>query len=244
MAGRALNAIPVCALILLLGGCVRYEETIAVDRNGKGTAEIVLSRPAVDEPSDPLHKLNGIVESRFSEQAMTNALPAGLACEYQRTASGGAIVVRAAYRFDDIATLIGWAAKADSPLGTISILRKDGGLEYSRAFGLLRKDEMGELRRYFPECQLLFKLAGPGTLDESNATHCDGSTAVWELKASDLFAGKSLTARYCYGSRWSWVYYFLAGLLVGAVARVVYRRLTRGQHQLQVAASDNPQRKG
>jgi len=210
----------VCAcgvVCLALEACVRYDETIEVDARGGGTATLVLSRPEAAAPS--AGPFIGLFDARFSEGAMKKDLPEGVACDYTRTVSGGRIEIRAVYTCRDFAGFLNWAARTDMPFGNVSLLRKDGVLEYSRAVKALRPEELAIVRASLADAQLTFRFTAPGTLERTNAGRREGATAVWDFKAPELFEGRSLTARYTSGAPWVWVF---AGAGAAVIALAVW----------------------
>jgi hypothetical protein len=227
--GRVANSTHIaasCLLLFALHGCARYEETIVLDQNGAGTAAILLSWPASGPQADEAALLAGTFGARFGEDVMTNDLPAGVVCEYQKSESDGRVEIRATYRFDNVNTLLSWATKAGSPFNSVSVVRTDGSLEYTRAFGRLRPEEMAVVRATMADARLTFRFTGPGALLETSAAKREGNTAVWEFRAPELFEGRTMTARYGTGIP-SWVWHLVAGGALGAAGAVFYLRRKR-----------------
>src|SRR3954469_24375595 len=108
MSPSTISRILACTCLVLLAGCVRYDEVIDVDQNGKGTATITMSRPK----RGIVDKVRGYrFDGRFDFQVLTKGLPAGVTCEPSQMEKEERVEVKAVYKFDDINKLIGWAAK-------------------------------------------------------------------------------------------------------------------------------------
>jgi hypothetical protein len=215
-------------LLTFLSGCIRYEESIVVDKSGAGTATIVVSYPERGQVEKFVTGA-GEFDDVFSHAAMNKELPAGVALEHKLTRRDERIEVHATYTFDDIVKLTTWAARKDirSPLSNISVLRKDDNLEFTRDFKRFEADQIKEIRKNCPDCTVTFKLTGPGKIATHNATRTEGATVVWELKATTLFAdgGQTFKAAFLHGSN-QWLGIVVVVIFVLA-AFVLWRRSRR-----------------
>ncbi len=218
-----------CALMLLLSGCVRYDESIELDENGKGTAKIVMSRPKRGFLEKATFRASDF-DGRFSEKAMGEKLPDNVKLTWSEKEQGERIEVTAVYAFDDINTLIGWAMRSDSPLKNISITRTKDSIEYTRKFGALEQEQMEAVKKYGIDIPLTFRLKGPGRLDVTNATRQEGATAIWEYKAPELLDGsKDFKAVYSFGVSPVLIGLVVFFLLGAAATAIVIRKKKIGQ---------------
>lgn len=189
--------IAVCLIALAASGCIRYEETIQVDKSGAGVAAIDFSRPAAGaQPGKAEAALIALSDARFGEEAMTRGLPEGVACEYAKAEAGGQVRISARYRFDSIHKLIAWAASSNSPFSNVCVGWDDTALQYTRAFCPLNQEEWSAIRAGLPDGELVFKLTGPGELRETDGARRDGNTAVWRFTPPILLSGQTIRARY------------------------------------------------
>ena len=211
-------------ILPLLCGCIQYNESFQFDEKGRGVAGIVLSHP---RPGDKAAKiLAAEFDRRFSREALSRNLPAGITLDYQRS-DADAIEVRAAYHFDNVNALIAWAAANDSPLGNISIVQKDGLFEFTRHFPADSK-AFESARATTPAGTIRFILTGPGDLLKNNATRTDGNAAIWEFTAPTLFdsGGKIMAAQYL-PVKMNWIYPSLALIFVGVMTAIWMRSRPR-----------------
>jgi hypothetical protein len=207
----------VLTLLIFLGGCVKYEDHITVDKDGKGSAVVKMSRPkrdAWDKASALISKLRGVsFDERFSEAVMKKDLPAGVTLEHKQVEADERVNITATYTFDDINKFATWAQKSDSPFNNLSITRTADKLTVTRNFAPLEKEAMEEVNKHGADVTVRFSFTGPGEIEEQNASRVDGNTLVWEYDAPELFrgAGKSLHAEYFFGT--SYMPYIAMGVL-------------------------------
>jgi hypothetical protein len=203
-------------LLAVLAGCVRYDESIEVDQNGKGAATIVMSRPKRGFLEKATFRATDFDE-RFGEKAMSKDLPPGVKLNWSQKEQDERIEITAVYTFDDINVLAGWAANSDNPLRGISVKRTSDTLEFTRQIKALEEEQLEAVKKYLPDTTLTFKLKGPGSLKTTNATRQDGSTAIWEYKAAELFqGGKEFKAQFFFGTP-LWVYALIAFFVLDAI---------------------------
>jgi hypothetical protein len=212
-----------CLALLTLAGCVRYEETLQLDKSGKGSLTIVMERPARG-PAQALANFDGL----FSRENMSKDLPAGVSLDYTPIASEERAGVRATYHFDDVARLASWAAATNLPINQLSVAFHGNTFEYTRRFGPFDEAAMQAANEYAAEAVIIFRLTGPGRLQVNNATRVEGDTAVWEIKAPVLISRNTpaLRAQYSWGVP-GWLYGAVAALVVIAVAAIVRFRRRR-----------------
>ena len=182
-------------------GCVRYDEMIALDAAGKGTATLVFQSPkhAALPGLASQSGQSGMGVELFSEAAMRKDLPQGITLEWSQTEENETRTITATYSFDDFKALAAWAAtNRRSPLNNISLLQKPGELDFSRRIAPVDEQTLAGIKAYGTDVAITFSLKGPGPLIETNATKAEGSTATWEFTAHELFSpsGRTLTARF------------------------------------------------
>jgi hypothetical protein len=218
---------PAVLLLLTAAGCVRYDETIALDAAGKGTATLVFQRPKHSALTSQL----GTNIELFSEAVMSKDLPASVHLSWSRTEDNDMYTTTATYTFDDIKALIAWAAaNRRSPLNNISLLEKPGELDFSRRIAPVDEQTVNEIKEFGADISITFTLKGPGRLIETNATKAEGSTARWEFKAAELFgpSGRTLTARFESGAG-TRAYALPALAILAAAAMIAFLKLRRGR---------------
>ena len=212
------------ALLGILGGCVRYEETLQVDETAKGTLTIVMTRPELETDSAIARDFN----SRFAKANMKKNLPGTVTLSYEETTKDGRVTVKAVYRFNHINDLVRWAAGANLPFNQLSVsLRPDDGVfQYTRRFGPFDQDQMEDAQRYAPDAVAVFKVIGPGKLSTGNPTRTEGDAAVWEIQVPALVSRTTtdLRAEFTFGtSRWV-LALPVAIVIVGAAAVILLKR--------------------
>lgn len=217
-------ALSALALILAMtAGCVRFDEHTEIDSAGKGSITMVLQRP----PGAMQETVHSTFTGYFRQAEMRQDLPPSVTLDWSRTESAEGVIVSATYTFENIETLLNWAARHKSPLNNVSIERSFGALEFSRRFAAIRPEDLGMVKAYCAEMNVTFSFKGPGRLVSSNATRTDGATATWEFKAPELFdpPGRMLTARF--STLWPWWMYAALALALAAVLTMIVRRMKR-----------------
>jgi hypothetical protein len=208
------RAIPVLFLLAALSGCFRYEESITIGEDGKGTASYTMSRPkrgVVDKLSPYVHNF----DNRFEPETATQNLPAGITTQpVRRTEVNERIEISADYSFTDAAAFATLASGTPSPFNNVSITRSNDTLIFTRRFSVPDRENMERVQKFGTDVALVFKLTGPGSLKSHNGTRVDGNTVVWELKAPELFAngGKTFNAEFHYGR--SYMPWIIAGIVL------------------------------
>lgn len=208
------RAIPVLLLLATLCGCFRYEESIAIGEDGKGTASYTMSRPkrgVVDKLSPYVRDF----DNRFEPETATQNLPSGVTTQpVRRTEVNERIEVSANYSFNDAAAFATWASSTASPFNNVSITRTNDTLSFTRRFSVPERENMERVQKFGTDVALLFKVTGPGSLKSHNGTRVEGNTVVWELKAPELFenGGKTFNAEFHYGRNYMpWI---IAGIIL------------------------------
>ena len=199
--------------LITLCGCVKYDDSVEIDANGKGSAKIVMSRPEFGL----IDKVRGRdIDNAFSETALTVDLPSDVKAVYARKEENNRVEVAVTYTFDDINKLIGWAAKQSThPLRDLSVKRTGTELEFTRSFKA-NKEVLEDVRKFMPDTVLTFRLKGPGSITQHNGK-LDGGVIVWEVKAVELFEnGKDLKAAFFFGTP-IWVYALIAFFVIDAI---------------------------
>jgi len=221
-----LNISILSILLLFTAGCVRYDESLDIHADRSGTATLILERPDDARAS--------ATAEMFSETYLSQALPPKITLKYNQTASNGRITTTATYTFDDIRSLVAWAANKRSPLSNISLVEKPGELEFSRRIAPITDSTADDVKQFGSEITLSFTLKGPGPLIESNAPKSDGQSATWTFTAPELFgpSGRTLTARFSRGH--SATTYVLTALAIFALNMMMAvwfrkRRLSRSK---------------
>ncbi len=196
-------------LLLFTAGCVRYDESLDIHADRSGTATLILERPDDARAS--------AAAEMFSEKYLSQELPPKIALKYNQASSNGRVTTTATYTFDDIRSLVVWAANKRSPLSNISLVEKPGELEFSRRISPITDSTADDVKQFGSEITLTFTLKGPGPLLESNAPKSDAQSATWTFTAPELFgpSGRTLTALFSRGH--STTTYVLAALAIFAL---------------------------
>jgi len=214
MSARFVALLLTLVSLLALCGCVKYDDSVEIDANGKGSAKIVMSRPVLGV----IDKLRaGDEENTFSEEEMKKDLPANVKLsEFTRKEEKERVEYVAVYTFDDINSLIGWAAqRKNHPLRDISVKRSNSTLEFTRSIKS-NKDSVEVARKFMPDTVFTFRLKGPGKVEQHNGK-LDNGVIVWEVKVADaLEKGYDMKAAFFFGTP-TWVYALIAFFIIDAI---------------------------